>query len=103
MNKDIAKVIADISEVATLINLETEHDVFINISAHVKRIQFLFHEKGWVNSKEPTYFDEMYFDEKNIKRLRGVLDTLRKIYKNGRVNSKNFDYETEEIKHYKFK
>lgn len=103
MNKDIAKVIAEISEVATLINLETEHDVFINISAHVHKIDFRFHKNGWANNKDATYFDEMYFDEKNIKRLRGVLDTLRKIYKNGRVNSKNFDYETEEIKHYKFK
>lgn len=103
MNKDIAKVIAEISEVATLINLETKHDVFISISAHVKKIEFRFHENGWKGWKEPTYSDEMYFDKDTIKILRGVLDTLRKIYKNGRVNSKNFDYETEEIKHYKFK
>lgn len=103
MNKDIAKVIAEISEVATLINLETEHEVFIDMRGHVKRIQFQFYEEGWTSNKEATYFDEMYFDEKNIKRLRGVLDTLRKVYKNGRVKSKNFDYEIEEIKHYKFK
>jgi hypothetical protein len=103
MNKDIAKVIAEISEVATLINLETEHDVFISISAHVKKIEFQFHEDGWKNSKKPTYSDEMYFDKNTLKALRGVLDTLRKIYKNGQVNSKDFGYETEEIKHYRFK
>lgn len=115
MNKEIAELIGEINIVSILINTETKHHVFISVQGHVNSITIKFWKDGWESYIDPTMRDEFYyapdgeecikeFDyEYSLKKLRGILDTLRKIYKNGKVNMKHFKYETEEIKHYKFK
>ncbi|HDK7215190.1 TPA: hypothetical protein PTV45_000550 [Clostridium botulinum] len=108
MEQTIIELIGEISKIATRINIEGKHHVFINIRGHVKKIHIEFHKDGWERYHEATFEDNISFDphddlEISIKKLRGVLDTLRKLYKNGQVDKSNFDYEEEVIKHYKFK
>ncbi|MDU4598167.1 MAG: hypothetical protein E6Y49_09440 [Clostridium sporogenes] len=108
MEQTIIELIGEISKIATKINLEGKQQVFISIRGHVQKIQIEFYKDGWETYREPTFEDNISFDphddlEIAIKKLRGILDTLRKLYKNSQVNKTNFDYEKEVIKHYKFK
>ncbi|KOM97237.1 hypothetical protein ACP49_09195 [Clostridium botulinum] len=108
MEQTIIELIGEISKIATKIIMETKHEVFISIRGHVQSIEIEFYKNGWESHKDATFSDVISFDsyynlQVTIKRLRGVLDTLRKLYKNGQVNKSDFDYEEEVIKHYKFK
>lgn len=107
MEKDIAEIIGEISKVATLINMQGKHHVFVNASGHIKQIQIKLCLGGWKSYcdsslNEDISYDEFFGLEKNFKKLKKVRDILYKIYKNGKINMKNCNYEIEEIKHYKF-
>jgi hypothetical protein len=116
LNKDIAEAIGEISKVATLINMQGKHHVFIRMSGHVKNIEIAFHKNGWKENGDPTMLQQLYFktndedtDEEKLefqkdalKVLRKVKDTLYKFLKNGQVTMKNRGYDIEEVKHYKF-
>lgn len=110
MENDIAEVIADIEKVACLINMQGKHTVFVNNQGHVKVIYFELYLGGWKSHADPSLSDEVsyateykYFEyEECIKSLKRIRDTLRKVYKNGKIKFENFDYVVEEIKHYKF-
>ncbi|MBY6844623.1 hypothetical protein HYI19_07380 [Clostridium botulinum] len=108
MEQTIVELIGEISKIATKITMGTKHDVFLNIRGHVQSIDIEFYKNGWESYKDATFKEDVTFDpqddlKESIKKIRGVLDTLRKLYKNGKVNKSNFDYEEEVIKHYKFK
>ncbi|ENK1244761.1 hypothetical protein AB2063_002974 [Clostridium botulinum] len=111
MEQTIIDLCSEITEIGMKISLFTEHDVFINFSGHVEWFEVRFCGNGH-NSSSGQEFSEVVrvgcdawedSPEYVLKRLRGIRDTLRKLYKNGKVNKQNFDYETEVIKHYKFK
>lgn len=103
MNKEIANIIADIQRVSILINLETKHDSFIYDSGHINQISVKIYLNGWEYNGTPYLSDEIYYDvEDCMKDLKRVRDTMRKMYKNGKVNRENFSYTTKTIKHYKF-
>ena len=106
MNKDIADVIADIQRVAILINLETKHHVFVRDHGHIKQFEVQIYFNGWGEFKEPYLSDEIDYDDKDediLKILKLIRDTLRKFYKNGRINKKRFYYDIKEVKQYRFR
>lgn len=111
MNNDIAQVIADIEKVACLINIQGKHNVFVRNSGHIQQVDVELHLGGWKLNNDPSLSDSIYYDlnselceyEDSIKSLRRIRDTLRKIYKNGKINLDNYDYEIKEVKHYKFR
>lgn len=107
MNKldiDIAEAIGEISKVATLINLQGKHTVFVNDMGHVQTLEIGFHKNGWGNGKDPNLSQNIRYKAKYepLKALRKVSDDLYKILKNGQVSLKERDYDIEEIRHYKF-
>lgn len=109
MNKRISELVAEISYLITLINLDSrDHVAFIRISGHVGSIEIEYYENGWKSRDNATLRDAFYLDgicvndELLIKRLNKILNTLRKIYKYGKIDYKNFDYDIQEIKSYKF-
>ena len=107
MEKDIAEVIGDISRISCLINMQGKHHVFINDSGHVKIFEIRLFSGGWETNANPTLKQDIRYrnidkNDKPLKDLRKVRDVLHKIYKNGKINMENCDYEIEEIKHYIF-
>jgi len=107
LEKDIAGLIGEISNVATLINMQGKHHVFVQDSGHVKKVDIKLHLGGWKSGADPSLneeisYDEYYSLEKSLKKFKKVRDTLYKIYKNGKINMGNCNYKIEEIKHYKF-
>ncbi|HID0817726.1 TPA: hypothetical protein ACXNW8_003442 [Clostridium botulinum] len=109
MEQTIIELCGEIMEIAAKITLLTKTEVFVELSGHVKWFEVKVYKNGWSNQSEPTFSDTVRLDPEDvdlkftIKTLRGIRDTLRKLYKNGHVSSKNFAYEEEIIKHYKFK
>lgn len=103
ISSDVAKVVGDIMVLGVKISNETDADVFVNFSGHVNEISVQIHTRGWKDSSHPTLSDSCYLEKTHIKTLRGIRDTLSKFYKNGKVNSENFSYEEQTIRHYKFK
>lgn len=103
MEKDIAELIGEITKVSVLINLQGKHNCFVSDRGHVKNIDIRLFIGGWKSNVDADLSDEISYDrEEAIKPLRKVRDTLYKIYKNGKINMENCNYEIEEIKHYKF-
>lgn len=110
--KDIARLIGEIEMVATLINLKSieqkeSPQVFTRNSAHVKTFEIDVYMGGWSSNCKPKFNTEINYEIRKYnskheirKKLNKSLNTLRKIYKNGKVNYSNFDYEIEEVKHY---
>ena len=104
LNKDIAKVIGEISEISILINSETKDDVFVEIYGHVNQIEVRYYKGGWKAGADPTIRNNIcYFsdnsnkeyksctDRVNLKDLKRIRDSLRKIYKNGRVSEESLE------------
>lgn len=107
MKKDIAEVIGDINKIACLINLQGKHHVFVGNQGHVQNIEIRLYLGGWKSGfsaslSEDIYYSEYWGLEKSLNKFKKVRDTLYKIYKNGKINMDNCNYEIEEIKHYKF-
>lgn len=107
LDKDIAEIIGEISKVATLINMQGKHNAFVNDSGHVKRLEIKLYLGGWKSGCDPNIYEDISYDEfyglkKSLKKLKKVRDVLNKIYKNGRINMENCNYEIVEVKHYKF-
>jgi len=110
MEKDIAEVIGYISRISCLINMQGKHHVFINDSGHVENFEVSLFLGGWKSMADPTLKQSISYSDdwlggtldKPLKDLRKVRDVLHKIYKNGKINMENCDYEIEEIKHYIF-
>lgn len=66
MNKldiDIAEVVGEISKVATLINMQGKHHVFVHDSGHVKKIDIKLHLGGWESGADPSLNEEILYDE----------------------------------------
>jgi len=111
MEQTIIELCGEIMEIGVKITLFTKHEVFVNFSANVKWLEVNFQENGWGGSGGQEFTERVRLDctaygvdpEDTVKRLRGIRDTLRKLYKNGQVNKTYFDYKEEVIKHYKFK
>lgn len=107
MEKDIAELIGEISKVATLINMQGKHHVFVSDRGHIKELDVTLHLGGWKRNEDASLSEKISYDknwnfENSVKNLRKIRDTLHKIYKNGKINMENCNYEIEEIKHYKF-
>lgn len=103
MEKDIAELIGEIMKVSVLINLQGKHNCFVSDRGHVQKLEIKLHIGGWKSNTDANLSDEISYDrEEAIKQLKKVRDTLYKIYKNGKINMENCNYEIEEIKHYKF-
>ena len=110
MENDIAELIADIEKVSCLINMQGKHHVFVYNSGHIKTIEVRFYLRGWEHNADPYLSNEVSYDMEDdfdfklcVNNLKRIRDTLRKIYKNGKININNFDYEIKEIKMYKFR
>lgn len=104
MNKDVAKIIGDIANISTLINLQGKFQVFLNISGHVGKFEISVYEGEWESFKIPYISqNDVYFDDRcSVKKLRSIRDKLYKIYKNGRLNLEQVGCSIEKVKHYNF-
>lgn len=105
--KDIARLIAEVQYYATLINMKGEHHVFTDDAGHIGLLTIRVHLGGWHVGDRESYRSEIHYrigewdTYEGIKReFNKCINTLRKLYRNGRVNHKNFEYEIIETKQY---
>lgn len=105
--KDIARLIAEIEYYATLINMKGEHHVFVDNFGHTGELDIKVNLGGWQYGKKVDYVSHIHYrigewdTYEGIKReFNKCINTLRKLYRNGRVNHKNFEYEIIDTKQY---
>ncbi|MFC3797931.1 hypothetical protein [Cohnella sp. GCM10012308] len=103
----ISGMIADISGLASMINLHTEFCVFCNISAHVSKVEVDIRRskedyKDRLVSARISYDPEMFGDsEEIIAQFGKVKYQLKKILREQKIDYSSLPYEIEEVRHYK--
>jgi acid stress-induced BolA-like protein IbaG/YrbA len=94
------KLTSEIMTLTYMINETTEYCAFIRFSGHVDdvEIDIAKSKKDYLKSIVSSGFET----KGSIERLQSVKETLLEILKDKNIDVSNFDYEIEEIRHYKF-
>lgn len=94
------KLTSEIMTLAYMINETTEYCAFLRFSGHVDdvEIDIAKSKKDYLKSIVTSGFGT----KSSIGRLQTVKETLLEILKEKNVDVSEFDYDIEEIRHYKF-
>lgn len=86
MKRAIAKLIAKISELSILVNINTKHHVFLDIKGHVAGLSLRIYLQGWVKDKIADYSYDIYYwvaDADILDNLSKIIDLLESLIKEG--------------------
>jgi acid stress-induced BolA-like protein IbaG/YrbA len=94
------KLTSEIMTLTYMVNETTEYCAFLRFSAHVDRVEIDIakSKKDYLNYIVSSEFKP----NGKIERLQSIKETLLNILKEKNIDVSNFDYEIEEIRHYKF-
>jgi hypothetical protein len=94
------KLTSEIMTLAYMVNETTEYCTFLRFSGHVNNVEIT------IAKSRKDYLDKIVTSDfkpnGNIERLQSAKETLLKILKEKNIDVSGFDYEIEEIRHYKF-
>jgi hypothetical protein len=94
------KLTSEIMTLAYMVNEVTEYCTFVRFSGHVNRVAVTI-AKGKKDYSNHIIESDFRTDGK-VERLLSVKETLLNILKDKNIDVSEFDYEIEEIRHYKF-
>lgn len=86
MNRAVAKLIAQISELSILVNINTKHHVFLDIKGHVAGLSLRIYLQGWAEDKIADYKYDMYYwvaDADTLDNLSKIIELLESLIKEG--------------------
>ena len=77
----VVKLILEIEELVLNISSNTDHDIFLNYSGHVKKIEVGYCEHGWIKDKKIINILDIFLDinedpEKELIKAKEFLKTL---------------------------
>ena len=76
MNEFYEKV-EKVFKLAMRVNIGTEHDVFVEYSAHIKALSIRVFKDGWISNADPDYmFDTL--GAQTIEELDEIMYNLKK-------------------------
>lgn len=106
LNRTIPQLIGEITSLAVLITINTEHDVITEYSGHVKLLQVRIFIGGWESNKYSTDGEvwcntERYAEKDIIKKLCKLKHTLILLARKDKLNFSKLPYEIEEVKCYR--
>lgn len=81
MNKKAREYIVKLTGLAHDININTDHDVWIDMAGHVNQFTVRYHKNGWKEGEDETYRQEFYFDDGEIdeEKAKSMLEELRSL------------------------
>jgi hypothetical protein len=94
------KLTSEIMTLAYMVNEVTDYCTFVRFSGHVNHVEITIAKsrKDYLNQIATSEFKP----NGKVERLQSAKETLLNILKDKNIDVSEFDYEIEEIRHYKF-
>ena len=103
LNSDIAVLCGEITALAVLITNNSETDVFVKFSGHVKYFEVDIYLNGWKPNSSADTEDVINLKDKPnrvIKNLKTIKHYLIKLARGQKINFAYLPYTVEEVRHY---
>lgn len=87
MNKEVSKIIAEITELAVKKNSTTKADIFFNFYGHVESMEIVAYKDGWEAGKNADYKFSNYTEQEDfidkLQKAKEFLETIQEVEING--------------------